>query len=117
MHAAFDGKQRVTLFIQDVDRTEVPTVLRENTTMAFACLTRALVENIGLDNRALRYGALELLDPFARQNVRSARFARVKFQSDTACDVLIDQLVQTQQSVAREFRRPVDDRLFGRGGA
>ena len=82
------------------------------------CMKGYIMENKNPIQVADRlFGALELLDPFARQNVRSARFARMKFQSNATRDVLVDELIETQQRVTGKFRRPIDDRLFGSGGA
>ena len=121
MQTALDRQRRIPEFVHDVDLREGPAVFFEHLAVTRRRLTRALVENVALDDGALRNRALQRLDPGGRQNVRTLGLARVEFERDLAGEFALYEIDHADEGGFGNLRRPVDDRtgirLRGRGHA
>ena len=113
--AALDRQSHVAVFIHDVDGREGPAVRLQDFAVTRRRLTGTRVEDVAFHDRGGNF-RLEGLHPFARNDVGTVRFARVKLERGAAGDVAVHELVELQKARGGEVLREVDLRASRAGG-
>ena len=97
MLAAAHGKVDRSLGVHDVDRAEGPAVDLKRFKMLFGRVAVALIERVGLDNRAVGNGCLKRFDEFAGQDVGTVLFTSMQLDGNVTVNALIDLVVKRKQ--------------------
>ena len=97
--AAFNGQIHRSLSVHDVNRAEGPAVDFKGLEVILGGVAVAVIERVGLDNRALRDTCLQGLHHFARQDVGTVTLAGMELNGDLARQIVLDQVVEFIQVI------------------
>ena len=92
--AAFNWQIHRSLSVHDVNRAEGPAVDFKGLEVILGGVAVAVIESVGLDNRALRDACLQGLHHFARQDVGTVTLAGMELNGDLARQIALDQVVE-----------------------
>ena len=113
--AALDRQRRSSVRVHDVHRTEGPAVDLQGLPVLLGGVAAALIVGVGLHNGRTRQVLFnQLLDPRARDNVWSVRFAGVQLDGNLAGHIAADPAEDFAQALCRKISGKVNCRLFSR---